>query len=256
MPTLLEMLGLGAVLGIAPLVLGYVPVFLMSGRKRLWIQFSAGVALGFLSLFFTELIDDSGFLGMSTGLPVTSDQLVLSSLFVLGFVCFMLLSERNHSAKSARSRLGTAYLAYLVAAGIGLHSLGEGMIIGNSLASQVPIFELASIFQGISFSLHKFLEGFTLAVFYESQPRVKTALICTGLASLPLLVGIPFGVSTYPAVFAGLFFAAGAGAVIFMILQLAPLVKTSVGYVTLFGFIVGFALVYVGSLIHYTASFY
>jgi zinc transporter ZupT len=251
------MLGLGAVLGIIPLLLGYVPVFLMSGRRRLWVQFSAGVALGFLSIFFTELIDDSGFLGMSTGLPLTNDQVVLSSLFVLGFVCFMFLSEMNHSARSVRSRLGTAYLAYLVAAGIGLHSLGEGMIIGNSLASQVPIFELSSIFQGVSFSLHKFLEGFTLAVFYELQPRVKTAMICTGLASLPLLIGIPFGASTYPAVFAGLFFAAGAGAVIFMILQLAPLVKTSgVGYAVLFGFIVGFVLVYVGSLIHYTASFY
>lgn len=257
MPTLSDMLGLGAVLGIIPLVLGYVPAFLVNRRNRMWVQFSAGAALGFLSLFFTELIDDSGFLGMSTGLPITKDQVLLSSLFVLGFVCFMLLSERNHGAKSARSLLGTGYLAYLVAAGVGLHSLGEGMIVGNSLASQVPIFDWSSIFQGVSFSLHKFLEGFTLAVFFELQPRLKTALICTGLASLPLLIGIPFGVSTYPAVFAGLFFAAGAGAVIFMILQLAPLLKTSgVGYATLFGFIVGFALVYVGSLIHYTVSFY
>jgi hypothetical protein len=54
-----------------------------------------------------------------------------------------------------------------------------------------------------------------------------------------------------------LFFAAGAGAVIFMILQLAPLLKANgVGYAALFGFIAGFLLVYVGTLIHYTGFFY
>ena len=251
------MLGLGAVLGLAPLILGFIPAFLMNGRKQLWVQFSAGAALGFLSLFFTELIDDSGFLGMSSGLPITQDQIVLASLFVVGFVFLMLLSGRNSIAKSARSRFGAAYLAYLIAVGIGLHSFGEGMIIGNSLASQVPIFELSSIFQGVSFSIHKFLEGFTLAVFFESQPRVKTALICMALASSPLLIGIPFGMSTYPAIFANLFFAAGAGAVIFMVLQLAPMLKASgIGYAALFGFVLGFLLVYVGTLIHYTGFFY
>jgi zinc transporter ZupT len=250
------MLGLGAVLGIAPLILGFIPAFLVNGR-RFRVQFSAGAALGFLSLFFTELIDDSGFLGMSSGLPVTRDQIALASLFVLGFVSFMFLFGRNSIAKSARSRFGVAYLTYLMAVGIGLHSFGEGMIIGNSFASQVPVFELSSIFQGVSFSIHKFLEGFTLSVFFELRPRIKTALICTGLASLPLLIAVPLGVSTYPAIFANLFFAAGAGSVIFMILQLAPLLKTSgVCYVALFGFIIGFLLVYVGTLIHYTGFFY
>ena len=238
------------------MILGFIPAFLMSGRKQSWVQFSAGAALGFLSLFFTELIDDSGFLGVSSGLPVTEDQIILVSLFASGFVFFMLLSQRNSIAKSTRSRFGAAFLAYLIAGGIGLHSFGEGMIVGNSLASQIQIWELSSIFQGVSFSIHKFLEGFTIAVFFESQPRIKTALICTVLASLPLLIGIPFGMSTYPAIFANYFFAAGSGAVIFMMLQLAPLLKGRDIRYALFGFIIGFLVVYVGTLIHYTTFFY
>src|SRR5271157_6412710 len=114
------MLSLGAVLGTVPLILGFIPAFLMSEGKQLWVQFSAGAALGFLSLFFTELIDDSGFLGMSSGLPVTEDQIVLASLFVLGFIFLMLLAGRISIAKSSRSRFGAAYLAYLMAVGIGL----------------------------------------------------------------------------------------------------------------------------------------
>lgn len=256
MPSLLYLVGIGAVLGIAPLILGFVPAFLM-GRPKSWIQFSAGVALGFLSLFFTELIDDSGFLGVSSGLPLTRDQIVLATLFVLGFLFLLILSVKGPLVKSDGSRFSAVLLVYLVAMGMGFHSFGEGMIVGNSFASQVPIWELSSIFQGLSFSIHKFLEGFTIALFFEPQPRLKTALICTVLTSLPFLAGVPLGLSTYPNIFANLFFAAGAGAVIFMIIKLVPMLDTKrINYATVFGFAVGFLIIYLSTLIHYTTMFY
>ena len=243
-------------LGIAPLTLGFVPAFLM-GRRKSWIQFSAGAALGFLSLFFTELIDDSGFLGVSSGLPLTSGQIVLTTLFILGFLFLLILSVKGPRVNSDSSRFTAVSLAYLVAMGMGFHSFGEGMIVGNSFASQVPIWELSSLFQGLSFSIHKFFEGFTVALFFEPQPRLKTALICTVLTSLPFIVGVPLGLSTYPNIFANLFFAAGAGAVIFMIVKLVPMVDLKrISYATIFGFTVGFLTIYLSTLIHYTAIFY
>ena len=117
----------------------------------------------------------------------------------------------------------------------------------------LPIEEMSSIFQGFSFSIHKFLEGFTVAVFFGPKSRLRTAGICTALASLPYLAGIPLGLVTFPAILANYFFALGAGAVIFMIVQIAARFRRdSVNYTAILGFVVGFLLVHLGTLIHFT----
>jgi zinc transporter ZupT len=253
--TLTEAISLGVVTGIVPILVGFTPSYLVDTKGVRWKPFSAGLAVGFLSIFFTDLMDDAASLGVSSGLPITQNQLVLASSFVFGFLAFTLL-ERKLSSGKPSSRIGIDFLAYLVAAGIGLHSIGEGLIVGNSIASQVPIWELSSLFQGVSFSLHKFLEGFTITVFFKPQPSLRTGLVCMTLAGIPYLAGISLGLSTYTVNFANLFFALGAGSVIFMVIQLAPILKsTRVTYAAV-GFIVGFVLVYLGTLIHFTGTLY
>jgi zinc transporter ZupT len=211
------------------------------------------LALGFLFIFFTDLLDDSGSLGVSSGLKITLDQVILATLFILGFGLLMMYSGKGFGAKTDSLTHSPFMLAYLIALGVGLHAFGEGMIMGNSLASQVPIEEMSSIFQGFSFSIHKFLEGFTVAVFFGPKPRLRTAGICTVLASLPYLAGIPLGLVTFPAILANYFFALGAGAVIFMIVQIAARFRRdSINYAAILGFVVGFLLVHLGTLIHFT----
>lgn len=253
MATVFDALAIGAAIGIVPLLLGFLPAFLF-GERHSWSHFSAGVAIGFLFLFFTDLVDDSGSLGVSSGLNITLDQVILATLFVLGFGLLMIYSGKLFKAKTDSLTTSPPFmLAYLVALGIGLHAFGEGMIVGTSLASQVPVEEMSSIFQGISFSLHKFLEGFTVAVFFGPKPRLKTVGVCTVLASVPYLAGIPLGLFTFPAILANYFFALGAGAVIFMIVQIAERFRRdSVNYTVILGFVVGFLLVYLATLIHYT----
>lgn len=68
----------------------------------------------------------------------------------------------------------------------------------------------------------------------------------------PLIAGIPFGFFTYPAIFANLLFAAGAGAVLFIMVKIAANVEYERNTRNLIlGFVVGFLLVYLGSLIHF-----
>ena len=252
MATVFDAFAIGAAIGIVPLLLGFLPSFLF-GEKYSWSYFSAGVALGFLFLFFTDLIDDSGSLGVSSGLNITLDQVILATLFILGFGLMTVYSGKLFGAKTDLLTTSPFTIAYLVALGIGMHAFGEGMIVGTSLASQIPVEEMSSIFQGLSFSLHKFLEGFTVAVFFGPKPRLRTAGICTVLASVPYLAGIPLGLLTFPAILSNYFFALGAGAVIFIIVQIAERFRRdTVNYTAILGFVVGFLLVYLGTLIHYT----
>ena len=251
MTSLLDVLGVGVAVGIVPLLLGFVPSFFMKGKEASWGQFSAGLALGFLMLFFTDLIDDSGGLGVSSGLNVTMTQVTLVSSFFLGFALFFLAS--NASRTTLSDSVGSLAVAYLVALGIGLHAMGEGMIIGNNLAGQVAIEDFSTIIQGISFAIHKFLEGFTIAVFFRQTPRVRTATICTLLAGLPFLVGMPLGLFTYPAILGNFLFAGGAGAAVYVITQLLSFFQVrNDQYRIVLGFLVGFVIVYFASLIHFT----
>jgi len=254
METLLEVYWIGIAVGIIPLLLGFFPSFYLNERKN-WSTFSVGIALGFLSLFFTDLIDDSGALGVSSGLSITLNQILLPGLFFLGFSAFMMIAGRYSHGRGRSLYSGSILLAYLVAGGIGLHAFGEGMIVGSSLASRALIGELSSLLQGFSFSLHKFLEGFTVAVFFGPKPHLKTATICALLISVPYVIGIPLGLFTYPAILANFFFAAGAGAVIFIILQLTRgFSLDKIDYNVILGFLTGFVLVYVGTLIHFTTG--
>ncbi|HKM50799.1 MAG TPA: hypothetical protein VJZ75_06445 [Candidatus Bathyarchaeia archaeon] len=253
METLLEVYGIGLTVGIIPLLLGFLPSFYINDRKN-WAKFSVGMALGFLSLFFTDLINDSGALGVSSGLPITLNQILLAGLFFLSFSVFMMIAGRYSHGRGRSLYSGSILLAYLVAGGIGLHALGEGMIVGNSLASRTPIGELSSLIQGFSFSLHKFLEGFTVAIFFGRKPRIKRVIFCALLATVPYMIGIPLGLFPYPAILADFFFAAGAGAVLFMILQLTRGFSLDrIDRHLILGFLAGFLLVYVGTLIHFTA---
>jgi zinc transporter ZupT len=243
---LAEIVAVGVAIGVLPLLIGFSPRFLFANRERIWAEFGGGMALGFMMIFFTDLIDDSGGLGESLGLSFTSTQIILISLFMLGFGVFIMSSSVRRSSSASS--------VYVVAAAIGLHALGEGIVIGSNFVGQIQIEELSTIFQGLSFALHKFLEGFTISLFFTSRPSIRKALTAVLLAGVPLLVGIPLGIFAYPAILANYLFAAGAGAAVFVILRIANLIeRNKPGFMAVLGFLVGFLLVYIATLVHFTA---
>jgi zinc transporter ZupT len=244
-----EPLLLGALVGVLPLAAGFLPRIVVGDRNGRWRQFSCGLALGFLALFFMDLLEDSGGLGESLGLAFSLTQVTLVASFILGYVAFAAYARGIDQTNRHPSDL----LAYVVAVGIGLHSMAEGIVTGYNFAGELAIEEYSLLLQGFSFAAHKFLEGFTIAVFAPTSFRGRGFAILLGLAGLPLLLGIPLGVVMYPAILANLLFAAGAGTTLFIVSRIA--VGIQQGKFTKWtglGFTVGFLLVYIAGLIHFT----
>jgi len=241
---------IGVAIGIAPLILGFVPAKIADHARPSWTRFSGGVAVGFLTLFFTDLIDDSGGLGESLGLSIQPSQIGLIVVFILGFAILTLLYR---GLDQETSTVQTMLTSWMVATAIGLHSMGEGIVIGYNFAGQVSVEEFSTLMQGLSFALHKFLEGFTVAFFFPGKPGLKGASVAVLLAGLPLLAGIPIGIAAYPAILSAFLFAAGAGGAVFILIQIVSAGDIRKGHVsTIIGFAVGFLLVYVAGLIHFT----
>jgi len=138
------------------------------------------------------------------------------------------------SRRAAARREGTAgaELALLIAIGIGLHNLGEGVAIGSAYA--VGALALGA-FLVIGFALHNTTEGLAIvAPVAEANPSLRR------LAILGLVAG-------------AFLFGFGAGAIAQVIVQLAPTLRDRAGRTldpaTVGGLLAGMAIMFATGLL-------
>jgi ZIP family zinc transporter len=106
----------------------------------------------------------------------------------------------------------------LIALGIGLHNLGEGLAIGTSYASG----EIAlGTFLVIGFLLHNTTEGLGIVTpLAHERPKLSSLILLGVLAGVPTVLGAWFGGFTYSPVWTTLFLAIGAGAIAQVVYEL------------------------------------
>jgi zinc transporter ZupT len=153
-------------------------------------------------------------------------------VFVGALVAYLLLAgvDAFLSARGARAAdRGAAgfYLALLVAIGIGLHNLGEGLAIGSAYA-------IGSLALGTSlvvgFALHNTTEGLAIVAPLAERPAGLARLCGLGLiAGAPAILGAVIGASAFNSSLAALLLGAGAGAIAQVIQQILPLVRDREG---------------------------
>jgi zinc transporter ZupT len=153
--------------------------------------------------------------------------------------------------------VGGLRLAFIVALGIGLHNLGEGLAIGSSYA-------IGSLALGASlivgFALHNTTEGLAIVAPVAGgaregdRPRRIGRLAALGLlAGAPAILGAWIGASAFDPSLAAFMFGLGAGAILQVIVQLAPSVRDDdgrlLGPVGAGGIVAGMALMYATGLL-------
>jgi ZIP family zinc transporter len=149
---------------------------------------------------------------------------------------------------AVRSRLT---LAYSIALGIGLHNFGEGLVIGAAyLVGEVALGALLVV----GFLIHNTTEGLAIvSPIARDRRRIWHLVALGGIAGLPTILGTVLGASVYSTALATLFMALGAGAIFFVIAQLARLmlhssesrIQTSVGVLSnVTGLLTGLLLMY------------
>jgi zinc transporter ZupT len=109
-------------------------------------------------------------------------------------------------------------VAYLVALGIGLHNLGEGLAIGSAYA----LGEIAlGSFLVIGFAIHNTTEGLAIvAPVARDKPPLRHLLFMGLLAGIPTIIGTWIGGFAYSPIAATFFLALGAGAMLVVVYEL------------------------------------
>ena len=129
------------------------------------------------------------------------------------------MSAVSYKTQHQRKLKGEQYQAlvwgYLIALGIGLHNLGEGLAIGSAYA--IGEIALGSTLV-IGFMIHNVTEGVAIIApltrTYQQIKRFLFHLIMMGLlAGAPTILGTLIGGFAYSATIAVLFLSIGAGAI-------------------------------------------
>ncbi len=230
---LLYAAALGLVAGFIPVYMGLMPLRffrrMSGGWRTLLVSFSAGILL----FLFADVTQQAVKL---SGVPGSSPALFAVGL-TLGLLGPAVLSHwRRRSASAIQpgqagspptaANGGTKiFTAYMIAMGIGLHNLGEGLAIGASYAAGA--LGLTAILV-IGFALHNSTEGLGIAAPISAlRTGLKDPMLLGFLAGFPTILGSLIGSVAYSAPLGALFFAAAAGALLFVIMELVKLTYTS-----------------------------
>jgi len=131
------------------------------------------------------------------------------------------VSEWQRSrARHARAAGGAGTLALLVAVGIGLHNLGEGVAIGAAYTAGA--LSLGALLV-VGFALHNTTEGLAIvAPIAYVRPSIPRLVGLGLIAGAPAVLGAWIGATAFTSSLAAFLFGFGAGAIVQVIVQLSP----------------------------------
>lgn len=205
---------LGIYAGVIPVFIGLLWLPFVRAVNRRWIDFFLSLTIGLLVFLGVDALEEA--LETSTFVPGAYQGTALVVLGLLGTPLVIgALGEWRARVRGGRSPL---WVAGLIAFGIGLHNLGEGLAIGTSYATG----EIAlGTFLVIGFLLHNTTEGLGIVTpLADERPRLGALVLLGALAGVPTVLGAWIGGFTYSPVWTTLFFAIGAGAIVLVVYEL------------------------------------
>ena len=212
---------IGIYVGVIPVGIGMLWLPWMRTVDARWMRFLMAFTIGLLAfLGIDALLEGSELAGEG---PAVFGGAALVFLGAIG--AYLALAGVDAWLRSRRQSGESGYrAAFLVALGIGLHNLGEGLAIGSAYAVGSLALGAALV---VGFALHNTTEG--LAIVAPAAREGKVSL--RRLAGLGLLAGAPavlgawIGASAFHPSLAGLMFGIGAGAIAQVIVQITPSIR-------------------------------
>jgi zinc transporter, ZIP family len=221
---------LGLYVGVIPVALGmlWLPFTRRIGPR--WLQALMAVTVGLLGF----LAIDATLEGVELGGEGAQAFGGVALVFLGAAFAYIALSAVGAWLDSRRAQeraagAAGARLALLVALGIGMHNLGEGLAIGSAYATGALAL---GAFLVVGFALHNTTEGLAIVAPLARDGERATVRHLVGLGLLaggPAILGTWIGASAFNPSVAALLFGMGVGAIAQVIVQLAPTLRDRAG---------------------------
>jgi zinc transporter ZupT len=214
---------LGSYVGIIPVLLGML--FLPAVRRvsAQTVRVLLALTVGLLAFLAADAAIEAIGLAGQTGAAFGGVALV-----VLGAgLAFLALTSVDRFLQARRHRGGPVTgspdgqrLALMIAIGIGLHNLGEGLAIGSAYAVGALAIGGSLV---IGFAIHNTTEGLAVVVPLAERPVSLPRLLGLGLlAGAPAVAGTLIGSTVVNTELSAFLLGIGVGAILQVIMQIAP----------------------------------
>jgi ZIP family zinc transporter len=207
---------IGLYVGVLPVAIGLLWLPFLKRLERRWIHFALALTAGLLVFLAVEALHEA--LEMADKVAGAFQGTGLVALGAIG--AWLILQavggrrrktaaggEPGESSRGSRMRL-----AMMIALGIGLHNLGEGLAIGAAYAQGAVTL---GAFLVVGFMIHNTTEGLGIVAPVAQDDPPSSMLAKAGLlAGAPTILGAWLGGLSYSPLFSTLCLAVGAGAIL------------------------------------------
>lgn len=213
---------LGIYVGVIPVFLGLLWFPFLRRIPRKWIHFFLSLTVGLLVFLGIDAVHEA--VELHEGVPEAFNGMGLIIVGLLGALFGLIAVGRwLRGRKRAATSSNHLWVAYLVAMGIGLHNLGEGLAIGA--AYSIGAISLGA-FLVIGFAIHNTTEGLAIvAPIAQERPSLWHLIALGAVAGVPTIAGAWIGGFTYQPALAVFFLAVGAGAIFQVVWELGKLIR-------------------------------
>ncbi|MGH2924191.1 MAG: ZIP family metal transporter, partial [Solirubrobacterales bacterium] len=220
---------LGTYVGVIPVTLGLLFLPLMRRISDHWIALFMSFTVGLLAFLALDGYLEGTEIGAESGGAFGGVELLFLGA-ALAFLVLTAVDRRLKTATKGRRKAGEGgwRLSLMVAIGIGLHNLGEGLAIGSAYA--LGALALGA-FLVIGFAIHNTTEGLAIVAPIAREKEVPwRRLIALGLiAGGPAILGAVIGASVYNQELSTFLLGVGVGAIVQVIVQLVPSIRDREG---------------------------
>ena len=216
---------IGLLIGVVPIMIGllWYPFIKKLGKNT--FNFFLAFTIGLLLFLGLDAIEEAFEISDTHLAPVFNGELLIATVVILSFLGLYgignLLIKRSEFSKLSK---GLA-ISLMVAVGIGLHNLGEGLAVGAAIAlGQVAL----STFLIIGFAIHNTTEGLAIAAPLTRTKSVIGKMVGFGLiAGTPAIFGTWIGGFSFSPFFTIIFLSIGAGAIFQVVWSIFKFMKES-----------------------------
>jgi zinc transporter ZupT len=246
---------IGLYVGVIPVAIGMLWLPWLRSVDARWIRFLLAFTVGLLGFLAIEALLEGSELAGEGPAALGGGALVwlgaVGAYLALAGVDAWLRARSQGSAGGQAGALGER-AALLVALGIGLHNLGEGLAIGSAYAIGSLALGAALV---VGFALHNTTEGLAIVapVARSGTARLRTLVLLGLIAGAPAVLGAWIGASAFHPSVAAVMFGIGAGAIAQVIVQIAPGIRAGDGRLlnplTTGGLLTGLVVMYATGLL-------
>ena len=209
---------IGFLIGVVPIMIGllWYPFIKKLGKNA--FNFFLAFTMGLLIFLGIDAVLEASEISEKHLSSIFNGELLIATVVILSFLSLYGIGQKLIKTDNLSTMSKGLTISLMIAIGIGLHNLGEGLAVGAAIAlGEVAL----STFLIVGFATHNTTEGLAIAAPLTNSKAKIAKMAGLGLiAGAPAIFGCWVGGFSFSPLFTLIFLAIGAGAIFQVVISI------------------------------------